>query len=178
MIIPGRIIDMITFPGVVMKAVARRLWCDVLRIDVYEVRYFEGTVIHAPIETVGHAALLAFAPMSVNTALCAVLMFPLYFTLDLGVDLKDSPALFILLWTGFSVGMHALPSSAMVIGYLKGLPDAARRGVGFAVLRTVVVPSFVMIDVLKRFWIDAVYVVLVGTAAPALVTWAYIALHR
>jgi hypothetical protein len=171
--IPGIVITIVTFPGFVMQTVARRFWCDLLGVPVYEAQYFKGTIIHERIDSPARAALVAFAPFSVNIVLCAVLFFPVAFSFLLESNMTGQDA--VLAWAGISIGMHALPSHATVKEYLENLPEHARRGWVYFCLR-VTGGLFILIDFLKRVWVDLVYALAVGMSAPYLITRAFMVL--
>jgi hypothetical protein len=174
--IPGIFITILTFPGFVMLTVARKFWCDLLAVPVYEAHYFKGTLIHEKIDSPVRAAFVVFAPFCVNTVLCAVLLFPGTFPQLLGSDLPDPKALYLVLnWAGISIGMHALPTRATINDYLESLPEHRRRGWVYSILR-VTGSFFILIDFLKRFGLGFVYAVAVGVAVPMLITRIFMAL--
>ena len=80
--IPGEVVAVFTFPGVVMHEVAHRLVCDLLNVPVYDVKYFiihkdaAGYVYHAR-TSLGKNFLIAIAPLFVNTIFCMLFTFPL-----------------------------------------------------------------------------------------------------
>lgn len=169
--IPGIVITVATFPGFVMQTVARRFWCDLLRIPVYEAHYFKGTIVHERIDSPVRAAIVAFAPLTVNTILCAILFFPAAFSFLLGSSTTGRDEFFQVLlgWAGISIGMHALPSRGTISDYLKDIPKDARSGFGYYIFR-VLGSVFTLIDFLKKFWIDFFYAVSVAMVVPFLIT--------
>jgi hypothetical protein len=175
--IPGIVIAILTFPGFVMQTVSRKFCCDLLGIPVYEARYFKGTIIHEEIVSPARAAIVAFAPFLVNTALCGVLFFPVAFSFLLGSSAVGHEGWIqsVLAWAGISIGMHALPARATINQYLENLPEPVRHGFGYFLIRAGGV-FFISIDFLKRFWLDLVYALVVGMATPYLMTRLLIAL--
>jgi hypothetical protein len=111
--IPGFLIAIVTFPGIVAHEVGHRFFCDLAGVPVYEVCYFRagnpsGYVVHAPAASLGASFLITIGPLIVNTVLCAVISFTPIISLNL--DVADPPGVFfLLLWLGISIGMHALP---------------------------------------------------------------------
>src|SRR5262249_11598653 len=173
--IPGPIITILTFPGFVMQTVARRFWCDLLGVPVYEAHYFKGTITHEKIASPVRAALVVFAPLSLNTVLCAVLLFPVVFPLFLGSTAHEGPIYALLTCAGISIGMHALPNRPTINYYLESLPEHMRRGYVYSIL-FVIGLVFILIDFLKRIWFDVVYAAVVGMATPWLITRIFMAL--
>ncbi|MDM0053810.1 hypothetical protein [Variovorax sp. J22R115] len=153
-----------------MATVARRFWCDVLGIPVYDAQYFAGVLVHEEIRSPARAALVAFAPLTINTLLCAILFFPVGFSIVLETETLDPVVFGILAWAGLSIGMHALPSRVEVNGYLDNLAEENRRGWTFSFLR-VTGFIFIVVDFLKPVWIDLIYALAVGVAAPWFAIW-------
>lgn len=174
MIIPAIVITAVTFPGFVMSSVAAKFWCDLLGVPVYEARFFKGTIVHEAIPSPWRAELIAFAPFTVNTLLCAILLFPVAFSFLLGSE-NISAIDVVLAWAGVSMGMHALPTRAKIREYLDRLPDEFRSGLCYGLLN-VAAAIFVLIDLLRFVWFDLVYAGLVGIAAPVAITTLYMAL--
>jgi hypothetical protein len=114
--IPGFVIALVTFPGVIVHEAAHRFFCDLAGVPVYKVCYFRignpsGYVIHGLTKSLRANFLITVGPLIVNTLLCAVISFPLATSLPLNVT--DVPGVFVLLgWLGISIGMHAFPSSS------------------------------------------------------------------
>ena len=46
MIIPGPIIALLTFPGVIVHEFAHKLFCDIFNVPVYYVNYFKRLVCY------------------------------------------------------------------------------------------------------------------------------------
>jgi hypothetical protein len=173
--IPGIVITILTFPGYVMKSVATKFWCDVLGVPVYEVKYFKGTILHEKIEGAAKGVLVALSSFTVNTSLCAILLFPVAFLWFLGAH-ADGPEQVItslLAWVGISVGMHALPARSEMEFYLNGIPENLRRGLSYSIL-CAAAALFTVTDILKRFWLALAYAFAVGLAVPFAITSLYL----
>ena len=122
-IIPGELISILTFPGVILHEVAHKFFCDITNVDVYEIYYFKpfastaGHVIHAPTKNIYKMFLIAIAPLIINSVVCMLLTFPHGATHFLGTDNieYDLDLLFwiylIIGWMGYSIGFHAIPSN-------------------------------------------------------------------
>jgi hypothetical protein len=169
-LIPGFIITLVTFPGYVMQTVARRFTCDVLGIAVYEAHYLKGTIIHHRVVSPLKAVLIAYAPLAINSALCAILMFPVAFTIFLGTEPGglDDVVRAVLAWAGISIGMHALPASATVKKIEGSISGEHRRGFGYALLRISGL-GFRFVNLFRPFWVDLVLALVIGFAVPYLV---------
>lgn len=174
-LIPRFLITIVTFPGFILQTVARRFWCDLLKIQVYEAYYFKGTIIHEKVETPLRAALIAFAPFSVNSVLCAILFFPVafsWFFLDSEMTGLGNAAKVLLGWSGIAIGMHAIPSRKIVREYLEEIPVTSRRGIGYLIFRGIGA-FFMLVGLLKVLWIDLIYAILIGIVSPYLLIKAF-----
>lgn len=114
--IPGFLVALLTFPGVIWHEIAHRFFCDLMKVPVYDVRYFEisressGYVIHGHTDSLAASFLICSGPFIINTILCALITFPACFSfITLGASDHEWP--FILcMWIGISIGAHAFPS--------------------------------------------------------------------
>lgn len=119
--IPGELIALITFPGVIIHEMAHQLACDIFYVPIYEVNYFRpldataGHVRHADTRNFYTSFLIGVAPFVVNSIVCVI------FTLAQGIvflyDTSFSESLsldtilrMILYWAGLSIGFNAIPS--------------------------------------------------------------------
>jgi Putative zincin peptidase len=168
--IPGFVIALVTFPGVIVHEAAHRFFCDLAGVPVYKVCYFQvgnpsGYVIHGPTNSLRASFLITVGPLIVNTLLCAIIGLPLAILLPLNVD--DVPGVFILLgWLGISIGMHAFPSPQDAANFSAAV-RASGRGLLCVVAR--VFQGLVgLAHLLRFFWFDLIYAVGVATV-PALI---------
>lgn len=133
-IIPGEIITLATFPGVIIHESAHRFFCDLFRVPVYEVCYYtplsttSGYVIHHPTESLKANFFIALGPLFINSIICIVFTVPLMVMskCTAGIYLGSYLEVF-LFWIGVSSGIYALPSH-IDIDYLmerfkKDLPE-------------------------------------------------------
>ena len=116
MFIPGWLITLVTFPGVVVHEAAHRFFCDLTDTPVYEVSYFRpaanpaGYVIHGKPPSLRASLLISAGPLVINTILCSLLTLTVaYQVLVLDAGWSD-PVVIFLAWLGYSIGMHAFPS--------------------------------------------------------------------
>lgn len=86
-LIPGWLISILTFPGVIAHEIGHRLFADWAKVPVYKVCYFRvgnpaGYVIHGPVNSLRASFLISVGPLIVNTLLCALItfsaVFPMY----------------------------------------------------------------------------------------------------
>lgn len=129
--IPGELIALVTFPGVIIHEISHRFFCDLYNVAVYEINYFRplskraGHVLHMPTKNFYHAFFIACAPLIINSIVCMLLTFPCACRAYLGTSfIEDMTSSFsflygIMTWIGFSAGWNAMPSDHDVSGLLK-----------------------------------------------------------
>ena len=112
--IPGALIALVTFPGIIVHEIAHRFFCDVHNIPVYAVSYFSplskraGCVIYQETDNVFHRFLIAIGPLIINSLFCMLLAFPAGVTDFLGTDFIPRHSMvmdvmdFLLRWVGYS----------------------------------------------------------------------------
>lgn len=166
LIIPGFLISLVTFPGVVVHEFAHKYVCDRYDVPVLEVCYFRlgnpaGYVLHDEPERFRASFAVSVAPFLVNTVL-ALASFGVVALLwgkpdGSGIFVEQLGALgYGLLWFGASVGMHAFPST----GDAKGIWNRTRREWRSAPLVLLALPFVAIIylaNLLSFFWLDAIY---------------------
>jgi hypothetical protein len=172
-LIPGWLISLVTFPGVVVHEAAHRFFCDVTDTPVYEVSYFRprgkpaGYVIHGRPKNLSAALLISGGPLLINTALCALLTLAVayqHFVLNAGVH---GPVLLLLAWLGYSIGMHAIPSRQDAASFTAQVKEA--RGSGITLMLAHALSGLITVaNALRFFWFDAIYAIGVSLAIPAL----------
>src|SRR5579872_135010 len=121
--IPGELIALITFPGVIIHEIAHRFFCDFNKVPVYGIQYFiplsenAGCVIHERTSKLSHAFFIASGPLIVNSIVCMLLTFPYMTPYYLGTDFlvntsfRASIGYSLLVWIGMSAGFNAIPSN-------------------------------------------------------------------
>ena len=171
MFIPGFLISIATFPGVIVHELAHVAFCRLTGTRVLKVCYFRvgnpaGYVIHEQPRSVWRHILIGIGPFFFNTLLGFVIgtaAIPMHFHFD-----HLTPSQLGLLWLAVSVGMHSFPSTgdARSIWHAvcsKGAPVSARI-IGSPLVAIIFAGAFGSI-----FWLDALYGVAVATGLPRLV---------
>jgi hypothetical protein len=168
MFIPGIVISMLTFPGVIVHELAHQLFCRWFKVPVFEVVYFQveqpvGYVLHEPAQKDYQTIFISIGPFFINTLLAFVIAFPaaLQFKFD-EANIFD----FILLYLGVSIGTHAFPST----GDASTLWDATVKSEGTSLLTKIFVfpiVGFIYLGALGSFfWLDVLYGVAVSVGLP------------
>jgi hypothetical protein len=171
-IIPGFLIALVTFPGVIVHEVAHRFFCDWAGVPVYEVQYFHigtpsGWVIHGKTDRLGAAFLITVGPLMLNTVLCAVICFSP--VIAYAVQANGTGWYFgLLMWLGISVGMHAFPSGEDVDGLERVIEERNSGFVIRAAFKALSV-SVLLANAARFLWFDFFYAAVIGCVAPFLV---------
>ncbi|SEP42903.1 metalloprotease family protein [Propionispora vibrioides] len=171
MFIPGFLISIVTFPGVIVHEIAHQFFCRVFRVAVVDVCYFRvgnpaGYVIHETPKNLWHQLFIAIGPFIINTVLGAIIAFPAamkYHFSSMGI--LDG----LLMWVGISIAMHSFPSS----GDAKSIWNATKQAP--FLVKTV---SFPLVGLIylgamgSFFWLDLAYGVVVSNFIPDLLVKA------
>jgi hypothetical protein len=171
--IPGWLISLLTFPGVVVHEIAHRFFCDLAKVPVYKVCYFRignpaGYVIHGPIKGLKSAFLISVGPLIINTVLCALLTFSATFPIFI-LDAENYSVIFlILMWAGFSIGMHAFPSNDDMENFVQEVKNTKKGGI-LLIFAKLVAGLFKIANVLRIIWFDAIYAFGISMLLPWLV---------
>lgn len=127
-IIPGQVISLLTFPGIVLHEIAHRLFCDLTNVPVYQINYFRvfskqaGHVIHERTDSLTKSFLIGAGPLIVNSLVCMLLTIPYGYSQHLETDFLLSASKYhslyiILMWMGYSIGLHSIPSNKDLEGF-------------------------------------------------------------
>ena len=167
--IPGFLISIATFPGVIVHEAAHMLFCRLRGLAVLDVCFFRvgnpaGYVIHEETENFTTAFLVSVGPLIVNSILCVVFCFPAF--VPVRVFGRPDPISYVLLWLGISIGMHAFPSTHDA----KNVWRLARQQV--RTLNPLVLLSFPLVvaiyaaNILSVVWFDYLYGFALGILLP------------
>lgn len=167
--IPGFLISIATFPGVIVHEAAHMLFCRLGGLAVLDVCFFRvgnpaGYVIHEETENFTTAFLVSVGPLIVNSILCVVFCFPAF--VPVRVFGRPDPISYLLLWLGISIGMHAFPSTHDA----RNVWRLARRQV--RTLNPLVLLSFPLVvaiyaaNILSVVWFDYLYGFALGILLP------------
>jgi hypothetical protein len=163
--IPGFLIAIITFPGVIVHEMAHQFFCRLTGTPVLNVCYFRvgnpaGFVVHEAATSPGKSLLISIAPFFVNTIVGALIAAPAAMTQEFGEP--DLLNLF-LIWLGVSIAMHSFPST----GDAQSLWGSLGRESWW--LRVLVAPIVLVIflgALGSMFWLDLFYGIAVAFALP------------
>ena len=168
-IIPGWLIAIATFPGVIVHEAAHLLFCKLRRVAVFDVCFFRvgnpaGYVIHEPPTSFTSSFLIAVGPFIVNSLLCVLFCFPAF--VPVKVFNQQDPVCYFLIWLGISIGMHAFPSTQDASVLWQTAKVAAARWNPLAVLSLPLVIVIYIANLLRVVWLDYLYGIVLGFVLP------------
>ena len=170
-IIPGFLISIATFPGVIVHEAAHMLFCKIRKVPVLDVCFFRfgnpaGYVVHGDIADFTSSFLVSIGPFILNSLLCIVICFPAY--LPMQVFGVAHPLSYFLMWLGISIGMHAFPSTQDASNLWQQAKTAAKRGNLLAIISFPLVIVVFIINLLRVIWADLFYGLALGIGLPSL----------
>ena len=171
--IPGELIAVLTFPGVIVHEAAHQLFCRFFRVAVHDVCYFRvgnpaGYVVHEQSAMPSHQIWIALGPFLLNTLLGALIAAPAAIPVmqfDVG-----GPLDYLLIWLGVSIAMHAFPST----GDGESIWDALETRQTSLLTKLIGVPAIgvICLAALGSFvWLDLLYGLAVAMLLPKLAIW-------
>ncbi|MHB1037948.1 MAG: hypothetical protein ACYC35_25190 [Pirellulales bacterium] len=171
-IIPGFLISLLTFPGVIVHEAAHMLFCRLRGVAVLDVCFFRvgnpsGYVVHEPINNFNTAFLVCVGPLLVNSVLCILLCFPAF--VPVRIFGQSDPVSMFLIWLGVSIGMHAFPSNQDATNLFQQAKTAARQLHPLALVSFPLVIAIFLANLGSIFWLDAIYGAAIGLGLPELV---------
>lgn len=171
--IPGWLIALATFPGVICHEAAHKLFCDLSGTPVYDACYIRlgnpaGYVIHGPTKNLKSAFLISVGPLIVNTMLCSVITFAAAIPVFILQVAHATLLSILLLWVGMSLGMHAFPSNVDMDGFRSFAHNTQTHGL----VRLAAVffsGLFRIANALRVIWFDLIYAFAIASFLPWLV---------
>ncbi len=159
MIIPGFLISIATFPGVIVHEAAHQLFCRLTKVAVLDVCYFRlknpcGYVVHEIPNNEYKNIIIGIGPFILNTILGAIIALPAaipVITFGAG-SLLD----YFLIWLGVSIAMHSFPST----GDAKSIWSSVRSkktSIWSKIIATPIVGLIYVGAVGSVFWLDFLY---------------------
>lgn len=167
--IPGIVISVLTFPGVIVHEAANLLFCRFAGLAVFDVRYFRfgnpaGYVLHETTSDFRKNFLVTMAPFFVNSALC-VLFCSAAFLPVWEFRIAD-PVAYFFYWLGLSIGMHAFPSNQDLKSMWKLMPAEASKSGILAIVSYPIVAMVYVLNLAKFIWADLAYGIAIGILVP------------
>jgi hypothetical protein len=167
--IPGFVIALATFPGVIIHEAGHLFFCKLFKLQIYDVCFFRlgnpsGYVIHEKTDNFRALFLVSMGPFFANTLLCIVFCTAAFLPVW---ELKvHDPLAYFFYWLGLSIGMHAFPSTADLSNMWELAPAKAKGGNVLAMLSLPLVGILYVLNFARFFWADLWYGIGVGILGP------------
>jgi hypothetical protein len=166
--IPGWLISLVTFPGVIVHELAHQLFCRWARVAVFEVKYFQlknpvGYVIHELTNNPKKNLLIGVGPFIINSLLGALIAMPAV----IAIVKFEAGSFFdyLIMWIGISIAMHAFPSTGDAKNIWASV-TAKETPLGVKIIGVPVVGLIYLGAVGSVFWLDFIYGVAISGAIP------------
>lgn len=122
--IPGIIINLLTFPGIIVHELGHLLVCRIFGVPVQKVCYFRlgnpaGYVVHEVPQSAMVHILIGIGPFALNSIVGSLISVPGMVHL---IQFHHGSRLdYFLVWLGVSIAMHAFPSTGDANGIWKAI---------------------------------------------------------
>ena len=160
-IIPGKLISVLTFPGIIIHEWSHKKFCEWTGVRVEKVVYFNfrgnpaGYVIHDEPQKYKQTFWISVGPLLINSF--SAIIFSIF-----ALFCQSATILwFILLWVSVSAGVNAFPSNHD----MKNIWEASKKEIknGGNILHYLAFILVVIIwvaNLLRFFWFDFIYAVI------------------
>jgi hypothetical protein len=170
--IPGELISILTFPGIIVHEFAHMFFCKVRKIEVLDACYFRignpaGYVIHESTPNFTTTFLVSMGPFVINTLLCLLICLPAYMPIKF-FDIEH-PLSYFLIWLGVSIGMHSIPSNQDASNVYEQAKEEVKHQNILAIISFPLVGLIYVFNVLRFFWADLLYGIAIGIGIPSLI---------
>jgi hypothetical protein len=170
-VIPGWLIGLVTFPGVIVHEAAHLFFCKLWRVAVFDVCFFRlgnpaGYVLHERPASFTSSFFIAVGPFIINSLLCVLFCFPAF--VPVRVFGKADPISYFLIWLGISIGMHAFPSNQDANVLWQQAKSATSKWNPLALFSFPLVAVIYVANLLRFFWLDYFYGFALGFLLPEL----------
>jgi hypothetical protein len=157
--IPAFLINLVTFPGVIIHELGHILMLKIFKVGIKEFKLFQfntgvwsstgGYVIHEPPKTVYQSFFISFGPFFLNTSV-AMLVFA-------GAWFISGIPYIILMWLGLSVAMHAFPSGVDAKSLWGHAMSEIKNKKYAAVIYLPFAAAAYVAHILSIIWFDLIY---------------------
>ena len=156
--IPGWLISIITFPGVILHEFAHKFFCDRFGVKVHEVSYFNtsggGHVIHERTDDFKAIFWISTGPLIINSIATVTL------AAIAGSMASEDGMFFLLMWLALSFGAHSFPSNQDASNVLDASKQILKGGGNFIhYLSFPFVWLIAIANLLRFFWIDFIWAI-------------------
>ncbi len=174
--IPGILIQIITFPGVIVHELAHQLFCRWTRVAVFKVVYFQlenpaGYVLHEIPPKKIQSLLISIGPFFINTILGFLIGLPVALQFEF-----NEPNLFsyILGYFAVSIAMHSFPSTGDAETMWKSIMNQDDTSIWMKIITAPIVLIIYLGAIGSVFWLDVLYGLAIAIWSPYLILKLFI----
>lgn len=171
MFIPGILITIVTFPGVIVHELAHQLFCRLYKIPVFKVVYFQaqnpaGYVLHEVPDNKFHSIMISVGPFFINTIVGALIALPSSLPV---LEFHHAAGLldYVLIYLGVSIAMHSFPSTGDAASIWNAVKEK-NTPLWVKIIAYPVVGLIYLGALGSFFWLDLVYGIAVILGLPHL----------
>jgi len=169
--VPGFLIALITFPGVIVHELAHQLFCRIFKVPVFKVVYIQagnpaGYVVHEAVKNKMQGILISVGPFIINTMLGALISLPA--SLPVFVFHTAGPLDYLQIYLGVSIAMHAFPSRGDA-NNIWAIINESNTPIWIRIIGYPIVGLIYLGSLGSFFWLDLLYGVGVAIMIPRLV---------
>ncbi|AOR23691.1 metalloprotease family protein [Clostridium taeniosporum] len=168
--IPGFLISAVTFPGVIVHELAHQIFCRLMKVPVYEVKYFQlsnpcGYVMHEPVDNPLKSFFISIGPFLINTILGMFIMLPASIEI---FEFKNNHSFLnlFLAWIGISILMHAFPSKGDAKSMIESILKNKEVSIVVKILVTPVIGLIYIGAYGSIIWLDLIYAMAISVLLP------------
>lgn len=159
-VIPGFVISLLTFPGVIIHELAHQICCRLMNVPVYKVKYFQpknpcGYVLSEQTENPWKTLLISVGPFLVNNILGIIIMLPISIKI-FQLHYRDPLSIF-LFWLGLSILVNAFPSKGDAKVLVENLLKNREVSVLVKIITAPIVGLIYLGAIGQVVWLDFIY---------------------
>jgi hypothetical protein len=171
MFIPGFLITLVTFPGVIVHEFAHQLFCRLYKVPVFKVVYFKmgnpaGYVLHEAPRNKWQSIMISIGPFIVNTIVGGIVALPAalpVFRFNTGNFLD-----YVLIYLGVSIAMHAFPSTGDANVIWNAINEKQTK-LWVKIVGIPIVGLIYLGSIGSFFWLDLLYGIAIAVGLPNLI---------
>lgn len=170
--IPGFLISLVTFPGVIVHEAAHQLFCRIYNLAVFDVCYIQvgnpaGYVVHEQTNDFTKTFFVSMGPFFINSLLCVLFCSAAFMPVW---ELKVfDPLAYFFYWLGLSMGMNAFPSNQDLSHIWHLAPAEAKKFNLLAIFSYPLLAVLFVLNLLRVIWADFWYGIGIGVLVPIVV---------
>jgi hypothetical protein len=167
------LINLLTFPGIIVHELSHQLFCRLFHIPVFKVVYFQtrnpaGYVLHEILDNKNQSIIITIGPFIINTLLGFIISLPA--ALPTFQISTAKPVDYVLVYLGFTLAMHAFPSN---VDIKSSFSKTKEKNTAFLIkIIGYPITGLIFCNTLKGFfWLELVYGLILSIGLPHLLVW-------